>query len=183
MTAKRHPLLRLAHRIDRFTSASANIVVLLLAPLVLANVVEVVMRYFLGSPTTWAADMTVMTYGPFFMLGAAYTMLKGGHVRTDMLWDRFSVRTKGWIDGIAYLLLLLPVMGLIFFTTVDEAWNAYSIGERSELGLWRPLTWPFRSALPLAALLMFVQGISETIKAIWTATTGEVLIATDKIEI
>lgn len=175
--------LRLAQGIDRFTAAAVRAVVLLLAPLVLANVVEVVMRYFLDSPTTWAADMTVMTYGSFFMLGAAYTMLKGGHVRTDMLWDRFSVRTKGWIDGIAYLLLFLPVMTLILFTTVDDAWTAFRIGEVSELGLWRPVTWPFRSVIPVAALLMFIQGVSEAIKALWTAATGEVVAAGGTVEI
>lgn len=179
----RPPLLRLARGIDRFTAATVHVFVLLLVPLVLANVVEVVMRYFLNSPTTWAADLTVMTYGAFFMLGAAYTMLKGGHVRTDMLWDRFSVRTKGWIDGIAYLLLFLPVMALIFFTTVDNAWNAFVMGEVSEMGLWRPVTWPFRSVIPLSALLMFFQGVSEAIKALWTATTGEVVSAVSKIEL
>jgi TRAP-type mannitol/chloroaromatic compound transport system permease small subunit len=127
--------------------------------------------------------MTVMTYGSFFMLGAAYTMLKGAHVRTDMFWDKFSVRTKGKIDSVSYLFLFLPVMALLFFTSIDDFYYAYEMGERSELGLWRPLTWPFRAVIPLAALLLFIQGISETIKSIWAACTGEILVPTEKIEI
>ena len=183
MKAPSTKALRLAFAIDRFTSASIYLPMLFLAPLIVANVIEVVMRYLLDSPTTWAADVTVMTYGAFFMLGSAYTMLKGGHVRTDMLWEKFSVRTKGKIDALAHLLLFLPVMALIFFSSIDDFYYAYSIGERSELGLWRPLTWPFRAVIPLAALLMFIQGISETIKSLWAAATGEVLVPTEKIEI
>ena len=70
--------------IDRFTGKFVYLVTLLLVPMILANVVEVFMRYVLGTPTIWAADVTVMTYGSLFMLGSAYTLFKGAHVRTDI---------------------------------------------------------------------------------------------------
>jgi TRAP-type mannitol/chloroaromatic compound transport system permease small subunit len=141
------------------------------------------MRYLLNSPTVWAADITVMTYGSLFMLGSAYALLKGAHVRTDMFWDRFSVRTKGQIDSISYLLLFLPVMAFILFISVDDFLYSYSINERSDLGLWRPIVWPFRAVIPLSALLMFVQGVSELLKSLWAARTGEELVHTEKVEI
>ena len=169
--------------IDRFTAWYVPVVALLLVPMILGNVIEVFMRYLLDSPTTWAADITVMTFGSFFMLGSAYTMLKGAHVRTDMFWDRYSDKTKGIIDSVSYLFLFLPVMGLIFAISVDDAVYAYSINERSTMSLWRPILWPFRAVIPLAALLMFVQGISELLKALWAASTGEVLVRNEKIDI
>lgn len=149
--------------------------------MILANVCEVFMRYLLGMPTVWAADVTVMTYGSLFMLGSAYTLFKGAHVRTDIFWEHFSERTKGIIDSAAYLLLFLPVMGVIFAISIDDAWYAYSIDERSTLSLWRPILWPFRAIIPLSALLMFAQGISELLKALWAASTGEVLVHHEKI--
>lgn len=139
------------------------------------------MRYLLGMPTVWAADVTVMTYGSLFMLGSAYTLFKGAHVRTDIFWERFSERTRGIIDSAAYLLLFLPVMGVIFAISIDDAWYAYSIDERSTLSLWRPILWPFRAVIPLSALLMFAQGISELLKSLWAASTGEVLVHHEKI--
>ncbi len=139
------------------------------------------MRYLLGLPTVWAADVTVMTYGSLFMLGSAYTLFKGAHVRTDIFWERFSERTKGIIDSAAYLLLFLPVMGVIFSISIDDALYAYSIDERSTLSLWRPILWPFRAVIPLAALLMFAQGISELLKALWAASTGQQLVHHEKI--
>jgi len=139
------------------------------------------MRYLLGLPTVWAADVTVMTYGSLFMLGSAYTLFKGAHVRTDIFWERFSERTKGIIDSAAYLLLFLPVMGVIFAISIDDAVYAYSIDERSTLSLWRPILWPFRAVIPLAALLMFAQGISELLKALWAAGTGKQLVHHEKV--
>ena len=177
------PTWRVISAIDRFTASFMYVVALLLVPMILGNVVEVFMRYALDRPTTWVADVTVMTYGTLFMLGSAYTMLKGAHVRTDIFWERFSDRTKGIIDSISYLFLFLPVMGLIFAISIDDLMYAYSINERSTMSLWRPVLWPFRAVIPLAALLMFVQGISELLKALWAATTGEVLVRNEKIEI
>lgn len=139
------------------------------------------MRYLLGTPTVWAADVTVMTYGSLFMLGSAYTLFKGAHVRTDIFWEHFSDRTKGIIDSAAYLLLFLPVMGVIFAISIDDAVYAYSIDERSTLSLWRPILWPFRAVIPLSALLMFAQGLSELLKSLWAASTGEVLVHHEKV--
>jgi TRAP-type mannitol/chloroaromatic compound transport system permease small subunit len=173
--------LRAIGAIDRFTSSFVYVVALLLVPLVLANVAEVVMRYLLGSPTVWAADTTVMAYGSLFMLGSAYAMFKGAHVRTDIFWDGFSERTKGIIDSVAYLFLFLPVMGLIFAISIDDAVYSYTIDERSTLSLWRPVMWPFRAVIPLAAALMFAQGVSELLKALWAATTGKELVRHEKV--
>jgi len=175
--------LRIIRIIDFVTGKFVYVVALLLAPLILANVVEVFMRYAMDSATTWAADVTVMTYGSLFMLGSAYGMLKGAHVRTDIFWDRFSERTKGIIDSISYSLLFLPVMGLIFAISIDDALYAYSIDERSILGLWLPVTWPFRAVIPLSALLMFAQGISELLKALFRIKAGKELVHHEKVEI
>jgi len=173
--------LRVIRAVDGFTARFVHLVALLLVPMILANVVEVFMRYVLDSPTVWAADMTVMTYGSLFMLGSSYAMFKGAHVRTDIFWTGFSVRTRGVIDSTAYVLLFLPVMALIFAISIDDAIYAYSIDERSTLSLWRPILWPFRAVIPVAAVLMFAQGISELLKALWAASTGQELIHHDKI--
>jgi TRAP-type mannitol/chloroaromatic compound transport system permease small subunit len=72
-------------------------------------------------------------------------------------------------------------MGLIFAISIDDAVYAYTIDERSTLSLWRPVMWPFRAVIPLAALLMFAQGVSELLKALWAATTGRELVRHDKV--
>lgn len=169
--------------IDRCTQWTGHLFALLLVPLVLSNAVEVFMRYVLGRPTEWALEITVMSYGSLFMLGAAYALLKGAHVRTDMFWDKFSDRRKGLIDSITYLLFFLPSMGLLFYISAQELAYAWSINERSTYTAWQPVLWPLRAVVPLTALLLFAQGVSELMKSLWAARTGVMLTQHEKIEI
>ena len=167
----------------RVTLWTGHAFALLIVPLVLANTAEVFMRYVLGRPTDWAMETTVMSYGSLFMLGAAYALLKGAHVRTDMFWEKFSDRTKGVIDSVAYVVLFLPSMAVLCYMSLDELAYAWSIGERSTLTPWQPILWPFRAVVPLTAALLFLQGVSELMKSLWAARTGKLLVHHEKIDI
>ena len=148
-----------------------------------ANVVEVFMRYVMNAPTSWALDVTTMSFGALFMLGAAYALLKGAHVRTDMLWDKYSERKKGTVDLISYVVLFFPVMITFLVISVDDAWYSFTIQETSEQSPWRPLLWPFRASVPLAALLLMVQGVSESLKCWYQIRTGTEFQHREKIEV
>ena len=175
--------LRVIRSLDRVTLWTGHVFALLIVPLVLANTAEVFMRYVLGRPTDWAMETTVMSYGSLFMLGAAYALLKGAHVRTDMFWEKFSDRTKGVIDSVAYVVLFLPSMAVLCYMSLDELAYAWSIGERSTLTPWQPILWPFRAVVPLTAALLFLQGVSELMKSLWAARTGKLLVHHEKIDI
>lgn len=174
---------RVLRFIDRITEISGNCFAWLMVPLVGAVVWEVVSRYFFDRPTEWSYDLTYMLYGSFFMLGAAYTLRRGAHIRTDFLWDNFSNKTKGWIDTLAYLTLFFPTLMLLFFVGLEEFSHALSISERSEQTVWRPLLWPMKLSIPVSFFLLMFQGISELIKAWYLARTGQELDHREKVEI
>src|SRR5262245_4464935 len=169
--------------IDKFTTMTGYLFVLLIIPLILANVIEVFSRYVLKDPTIWALDVTTMSYASLFMLGSALALLKGAHVRTDMLWEAFSDRTKGMIDSLAFLLFFLPTMAVLFFISIDDFFYSLSINERSNSGAWAPILWPLRGVIPLTALMLFLQGISELMKSLWAWRTGQFLTRHEKIEV
>ena len=169
--------------IDKFTEMTAYVFVIVIIPLIFANVVEVFARYVLRAPTMWALDVTTMSYAALFMLGAAVALLRGAHVRTDMLWERFSDRTKGMIDTLALLLFFLPTMVVLFFISIDDFLYSISIDERSSSGAWTPILWPLRGIIPLTAFMLFLQGISELMKSVWAWRTGVFLTVHEKIEV
>jgi TRAP-type mannitol/chloroaromatic compound transport system permease small subunit len=183
MTALQRFYLQTIRTIDRVTKWTGYACALLLIPLILANTIEVIMRYAFRSPTSWALETTVMSFGALFMLGCAYTLLLGAHVRTDMLWEKFSDRKKAIIDSTAYILFFLPTMALLFFISIDDFFYSWSINERSNAGTWQPIIWPLRGVIPLTAALLFLQGISELMKNLWAVRTGVMLARHDKIEI
>src|SRR5687767_3286858 len=169
--------------IDRFTELTGYVFLIPIIPLILANVVEVFSRYVLRSPTMWALDVTTMSYASLFMLGAALALLKGAHVRTDILWERFSDRKKGMIDSLALLMFFLPTMAVLFYISIDDFMYSISIDERSSSGAWTPILWPLRGVIPLTAFMLFLQGISELMKSLWAWRTGVFLTVHEKIEV
>jgi TRAP-type mannitol/chloroaromatic compound transport system permease small subunit len=175
--------LTIIRSIDKVTEWTGYLFMLLVIPLILSNVYEVFARYVLKDPTIWALDLTTMSFGALFMLGCALALLKGAHVRTDMLWEKFSDRKKGMIDSLAFLLFFLPTMAVLFFISIDDFWYSVSINERSNSGAWAPVLWPLRAVIPLTSLMLFVQGISELMKSLWAWRTGEFLVKHEKIEV
>jgi TRAP-type mannitol/chloroaromatic compound transport system permease small subunit len=159
--------------IDTFTERTGEVVSWLSVPLAIAVFYEVVSRYFFNAPTIWSYDLSWMLYGALFMLGAAYALRQGAHIRTDMLWEKFSETTKGKIDFYAYILFFFPGMILLFGTSIDDAWHALVYGELSEQTTWRPYLWPIKGAVPLTALLMMIQGVSEIMKSWYMMRTGK----------
>jgi TRAP-type mannitol/chloroaromatic compound transport system permease small subunit len=183
MTDPPASLLRFTARIDRITDAFGAVVAWLLVPLVAAVVYEVVARYAFDAPTIWAYDVSYMLYGAVFMLGAAYALHKGAHIRTDFFWEKWSIRTKGLIDAIAYLVFFFPGIALFLWVSADEGWYAYTIGERSEQTPWRPLLWPFKMVVPLTAALLLFQGVSELVKSVYAWRAGVELEHKGKLEV
>jgi TRAP-type mannitol/chloroaromatic compound transport system permease small subunit len=147
----------------------------LIIPLVASLTYEVLARYIFGAPTIWAYDLSYMLYGSHFMLGAGYTLLKGGHIRTDVFYQNWSPRTQGTVDALLYLLLFFPGMLFFFWMGSQEGLHSWSIGERSDASPWRPIVYPLKLVLPFSAFLLLLQGVSEFIKSVHLARWGRPL--------
>jgi TRAP-type mannitol/chloroaromatic compound transport system permease small subunit len=176
-------LLAVTAKIDRFTDAVGIAVAWLNIPLVLAVAYEVTARYVFNTPSIWVFDVTYMLYSAVFMLGAAYALHKGAHIRTDFFFESWSTRTKGMIDSVAYVIFFFPALLLFFVVGWQETWHAFLISETSEQTPWRPLLWPFKAIVPLTCLLLIIQGVSETIKSLYASYTGIELEHKEKIEV
>jgi TRAP-type mannitol/chloroaromatic compound transport system permease small subunit len=175
--------IRLVRKIDKFTDTTGTWVAWLNLPLVLAVAYEVIARYAFNAPTIWSFDVTYMLYGTIFMLGAAYALHKGAHIRTDFFYEKWSDRTRGVVDSISYVVFFFPSLIMLLAASGSEAWYAYTINETSEQTPWRPILWPFKAVVPLTCLQLLAQGVSEFIKSFYAARTGIVLEHKEKIEI
>jgi TRAP-type mannitol/chloroaromatic compound transport system permease small subunit len=158
--------------IDTVSDWVGSIVAWLIIPLVGALTFEVIARYLFDAPTVWAYDTSYMLYGTFFMLGAGYALLRGGHIRTDMFYQNWSPRTQATIDAVCYLFLFFPAMVFLLWMGGQEAWHAWVIGERSDASPWRPILYPFKTVIPVTAILLLMQGVSEFLKSLYAMRTG-----------
>ena len=169
--------------IDTFTDWTGSIIAWMSVPLVGAVTYEVLARYLFHAPTTWSFDVTYMLYGALFMLGAAYALHKGAHIRTDFFWENFSPRHKGLIDSISYIVFFFPAFTALFLVSLHEANYSFQINETSDQTPWRPILWPFKYAVPVACALLMIQGFSEFLKSFYMARTGIELEHKEKVEV
>jgi len=128
-----------------------------------------------NAPTVWAYDMTYLLCGTLFMMGVAYTLRHNAHVRVDVLYNMLPPRGKSILECCLYLLTFFPIMVALFIKGIDFTWAAWKIKETAFLSPWRPIIYPFKAVLPLAALLTLLQGVVEFIRHLVFAVRGKKL--------
>lgn len=158
--------------VDKTNIWVGKVVCWFLVPMCLSMVYEVMARKFFIAPTMWAYDISRMLYGALFMLGAAYALLRGVHIRADFIYRNWSDKTQGWIDGTLYLVFYFPGLLVFLWMSMDYAWAAISIGEKGMDTAWMPYMGPIKSTIPIGIVLLLMQGVSEFFKCIYAITTG-----------
>jgi TRAP-type mannitol/chloroaromatic compound transport system permease small subunit len=158
-------LLKLSGLIDGLNQRIYNLVVWLVLIVTLLSAGNAVSRYALKISSNAWLELQWYMFAMIFLLGAAYTLKQDGHVRIDLISNRYSPRTKAWVDVAGILLFLLPMtIGVIYFSYAGVA-NSFNIREISSDpgGLPR---WPIKLFIPIGFFLLTLQGISELIKNI-----------------
>jgi TRAP-type mannitol/chloroaromatic compound transport system permease small subunit len=119
---------------------------------------EVFSRYALDNPRAWAFDAMIMLYGTLFMMAGAYTLSKNGHVRGDVLYGFFPPRTQATIDLILYIVFFVPGVFALTYAGYYYAADSWHILERSNITSEGPPIYPFKTVIPFAGGILFVQG-------------------------
>jgi TRAP-type mannitol/chloroaromatic compound transport system permease small subunit len=173
--------------IDRFSAWTGKIAAWLIILSTFLISFDVFMRY-LSKPfaTTWfgevirtiwftynfSYDMSYYLYATLFMLGGAYALSRAQHVRGDIFYRSWPVKVQGGVDLALYLLAFYP--GILAMVSIGTQWAALSwaIHERSPSSVAAPPLYPLKTVIPIAAGLMAVQGVAETIRAFQALRTG-----------
>ena len=160
-------LKRIADTIDRTNRIIGGSVALLILVLTALITFEVVMRYAFHAPTVWGGELSSLLFATYILLGGGYTLYKRDHVKMDVVYSRLSDKGKAIIDLIAVPLVLLycwvlMVEGMSMVTDAVETNRTFSTD-------WAPLMWPWLIALPLGALLLGLQAISNVLRQLINA--------------
>lgn len=159
-------LARTARHLDRFSEWTGRLVAWLTLGMVIVTFAVVVLRYLFD--IGWIALQESITYmhALVFMLGAAYTLRHDGHVRVDIFYQRFGLRGRAWVDLLGTLLLLLPVTLFIAWSSWDYVGNAWALQEGSPEAGGLPGVYLLKTAIPLMALLLTLQGLSLVLRSL-----------------
>lgn len=142
---------------------------------------EVFVRYVLNSPTPWALDVSFIMYGSLFMMGGAYTLSRGGHVRGDFLYRLWQPRTQAKVDFVLYILFFFPGVLALIIAGLKYATRSWSYGEVSVNSPANIPVYQFKTVIVVAGVLLLIQGIAQLCRCILAMRTNEWLEADEDV--
>ncbi len=167
-------LLRLTSRgIDRLNLLVGRLVSWVTLLVVLVVFVDVVMRYAFNTSFVFTQELEWHLFGFIFLMGAGYTLLREGHVRVDIVYQRLRPKSRAWVDLVGVFLFLLPGCYLVIATSIPFVVTSFLTGEGSPDPGGIPHRWLLKACIPAGFLLLALQGVSMAIKALFVLTGRE----------
>jgi TRAP-type mannitol/chloroaromatic compound transport system permease small subunit len=159
-------LLKLEQLINRLSELLGRIAGVLLIALLFNVFYDVVMRYVFNDVSIGMQEMEWHLYATIFLLGVSYTIRHDGHVRVDLIYERFGVKGQGWVDLIGCIVFLLPFTLLVSYYGMNFVAESWDMSERSgdPGGLY--FRWAIKSMIPIAFMSMAISGVGMILNSI-----------------
>ena len=163
---------RFLHAIDGVSTWLGKAAAWLIIGLMLLVCAEVFKRYIMNMPTAWIFDASNMFYGTLFMLAGAYTLAQNAHVRGDFLYSSMRPRTQASLDIVLYVVFFLPGIAALIYAGYDYASLSWRIAEHSNVTADGPPVYHFKTVIPIAGILVMLQGVAEIVRCVVCLRTG-----------
>ena len=115
-------------------------------------------------PSLWTLEMAQFALVAYYILGGPYSLQMGSNVRMDLLYERWSPRTRAAVDAFT-VLFLIGFLGVFLYGGIESTAYSLEYGERSPTA-WRPYLWPIKVVICLGAVLMLLQACAELVRDI-----------------
>ncbi|MGB2375909.1 MAG: TRAP transporter small permease subunit [Porticoccaceae bacterium] len=157
--------LQIINGIDRFTELTGRTLSWLTMLMVALVVAIVVGRYFLGLGSIALQESVTYLHAMVFMLGLAFTLKRGGHVRVDIFYRNYSVRRRALVDLIGGILFLVPFCLFIFISCWDYVLASWAIAEGSSENDGIAAVYLLKTLMLIMPVTLLLQAIAELLKA------------------
>lgn len=157
--------------IDGLSDWSGKVFSFLVGAIMFIIAYEVVARYVFNSPTVWASESVTYFCGIYAVMGGAYTLRLRGHANVDIVYAHLSPRMKAIVDLATFPFFFL-FFGVLLWTGADYSWESLMTTETTGTA-WNPPIYPVRIMIPIAALLILLQGFAKFIRDFKGVIKGE----------
>src|SRR5262249_30084494 len=127
----------------------------------------------LNAPTAWIFDLDNMLYGTLFMLAGAYTLAQNAHVRGVFLYGSMRPRMQAGLDLVLYIVFFIPGIAALIYSGYVFAAESWARGEIARARGEGPPVSQFKAMIPVAGVLVMLQGAAEIVRCIVCLKAGE----------
>ncbi len=156
--------------IDSISEWSGKLFAFLLWPGVGVLVYEIGARHLFDAPTIWAHGTTQRIFAAYYFICGAYISLHLSHINMDVIYGRFSLRTRAILDIIGFFFFFAFCFVLLWWG-FGYAWDSLMRLEPDNTPFRAPL-YPVKLVIPLGALLILLQELAQLWRHLYIAITG-----------
>ncbi|EAQ97634.2 TRAP-type mannitol/chloroaromatic compound transport system, small permease component [Congregibacter litoralis KT71] len=147
--------------VDRFTLFFGRLLAWCALAMALLTAAVVTLRYGFATGAIAMQEAVTYLHGSLFMLGVAYALKTGAHVRVDIFYRSFSARHRAWVDALGGIVFLLPLCAVIVFVSWGYVADSWAIRESSPEPGGIPYLYLLKTLLPLMAINLAIAGIAD----------------------
>jgi len=129
---------------------------------VFAESLIVISRFVFSYEQAFMGDLVRYWYAALFLFGSAYTLLKDGHVRVDILYVNFKEKNKALANIFGSIFFGMPICFLILYSGMGSKTGiinapilSFEISQQAQAGLY--IKYMMASFLTIFALSMIIQ--------------------------
>ena len=138
--------------------------------IVLAELAIVITRFVFSYEQAFMGDLVRFWYAALFLFASAYTLLEEGHVRVDVFYTNFGLRTRGAVNAAGSIFLGLSVSATIILVGMSDKTSIINSPvmnfEVSQSGYGMYVKYLMASFLAIFAFTMAVQFASYLLDSI-----------------
>jgi len=159
-------VVRLANVIDRIVSGIGKAVTWLALGLIAVIIFDVITRRFLVLGSTKLQELEWYIHTVLFIFCVGWAYLANAHVRIDLVRQRLSERTQQWIEFFGCLLFAVPYTAILFYLSIDFAYDSFVQGEVSSAGTGLAHRWIIKACLSAGLLLLLLASLCVMLRSI-----------------
>lgn len=152
---------RWVDRINLYAGRLAMVIFFAMAAIMLWSTVS---RALFAVSVNWSLEMTQFLLSAFYLLGGAYSLQHGSHVRMDLFYSRLSLRRRAGLDAVT-LLAVIFFLGVLLWGGISSTQYAIQYNQKN-YSAWSPVLWPVKVAMTIGILLMLLQVIAQLFRDI-----------------
>lgn len=144
--------------IDALNHTVGRIVMYLIFIMMAILLYSALSRTLFNAPLSWAIEMAQFTMAAYYLLGGGYTLQNDAHVRMDLLYERWPVKKRAFVDSFTAFALVF-YLGILLYGGYSSTEYALEYGQKN-YSAWAPPMAPIKIIMTLGILMMLLQAIA-----------------------
>jgi len=147
---------KIVDTVNRFVGRFAMAIFFVMAAIMLWSTIS---RAVFGVPVNWALEMTQFLLSAYYLLGGAYSLQHGSHVRMDLFYARLPPKGQAVLDAFTILFVIF-FLGVLLWGAISSTQYAIQYNQKN-YSAWSPVLWPVKMAMAIGIFLMLLQLIAQ----------------------